>query len=67
MTVAVGLIAVYRWTANAYGVYAGLGVVGTVLVVMTVSFATAATIKGIAGGQSDQMAALRCRDNGHNF
>jgi hypothetical protein len=46
MTVAVGLIALYRWTADAHGVYAGLGVVGTVLVVVTVIFATAAMIKG---------------------
>jgi len=46
MAVGVGLIAVYRWTAGAYGAYAGLGVVDAVLVVVTVIFATAATIKG---------------------
>jgi len=45
MAAGVGLIAVYRWTADAYGVYAGLGVVGAALVVVTVIFATAATIK----------------------
>jgi len=46
MAVGVGLIAVYRWTADAYGAYAGVGVVDAVLVVVTVIFATAATIKG---------------------
>jgi hypothetical protein len=46
MAVGVGLIAVYRWTANAYGTYAGLGVVGAVLIVVTVIVATAATMKG---------------------
>jgi hypothetical protein len=45
MAAGVGLIAVYRWTADAYGAYAGLGVVGAALVVVTVIFATAATIK----------------------
>jgi hypothetical protein len=46
MAVGVGLIALYRWTADAHGVYAGLGVVGVFLVVVTAIFATAATIKG---------------------
>jgi hypothetical protein len=46
MAVGVGLIAVYRWTADAYGAYAGLGAVGAILVVVTVIFATAAMIKG---------------------
>ena len=46
MAVGVGLIALYRWAADAYGAYAGLGVVGAILVTVTVIFATAATIKG---------------------
>jgi hypothetical protein len=33
MAVGVGLFALYRWTADAYGDYAGLGVVGVILVV----------------------------------
>jgi len=45
MAVGVGLVALYLWTADAYGPYAGLGIVGTILVVVTVIFATAATIK----------------------
>src|SRR5580704_16946616 len=44
MAVGVGLIALYRWAADAYGAYAGLGVVGAIPV--TVIFATAAAIKG---------------------
>jgi hypothetical protein len=36
MAVAGGIIALYRWTAEAYGAYAGLAVVGTILVVATV-------------------------------
>ena len=42
----IALIALYRWTAEAYGAYAGLGVVGAILIVLTVIFATAAAIKG---------------------
>jgi len=45
MAAGVGLIALYRWTADAYGAYAGLGVVGAILVVVTVIFATAATAR----------------------
>jgi hypothetical protein len=45
MAVGVGLFALYRWTADAYGAYAALGVVGAILVVAAVIFATAATIK----------------------
>ena len=45
MAVGVGLIALYRWTADAYGAYAALGVVGVILVVATVILATAAAIK----------------------
>jgi len=41
----VGLVALYLWTADAYGPYAGLGIVGAILIVVTVIFATAATIK----------------------
>jgi hypothetical protein len=43
--VGVGLIALYFWTANAYGMYAGLGVVGAILVVVTVALAAAAALK----------------------
>jgi hypothetical protein len=46
MAVGVGLIALYRGTADAYGPDAGLGVVGTILFMVTVILATAATIKG---------------------
>jgi hypothetical protein len=46
MAVGVGLLALYRWTADAYGPDAGLGVVGTILFMATVILATAATIKG---------------------
>jgi hypothetical protein len=42
----VGFIALYRWAAEAYGVYAGLGIVGTILIVVTAILATAAAIKG---------------------
>jgi hypothetical protein len=45
MAVGVGLIALYFWTANAYGMYAGLGVVGAILVVVTVALAVAAAVK----------------------
>ena len=45
MAAGVGLIALYRWTADAYGVYAGLGVVGAILVVVTIIFAMAATTR----------------------
>jgi len=41
----VGLIALYLWTADAYGVYVGLGGVGAVLVAVTAALATAAAIK----------------------
>jgi hypothetical protein len=46
MTFVVGLIAVYRWAADAYDANAGLGVVGAILVVVTVLSATTAAIKG---------------------
>jgi uncharacterized membrane protein len=45
MAVGVGLIALYFWTANAYGMYAGLGVVGGILVVVTVALVVAAAVK----------------------
>lgn len=46
LAVGVGLIALYRWTAEAEGAYAGLGVEGAILFVMTVILTTAAIIKG---------------------
>jgi hypothetical protein len=45
MAAGVGLIALYRWTTDAYGPYAGLGVVGVILVVATVTLASAAATK----------------------
>jgi hypothetical protein len=45
MAAGVGLIALYRWTTDAYGPYAALGVVGVILVTATVTLATAAAIK----------------------
>jgi len=42
----VGLVALYRWEAEAYGVYAGLGIVGAILIAVATIFATAAAIKG---------------------
>jgi hypothetical protein len=44
-TAGVGLVALYRWVAEAYGVYAGLGAVGFILIVVTATFAAAAAIK----------------------
>jgi hypothetical protein len=46
MAVSVGLLALYRWTAAAYGADAWLGVVGALLVVVTVILATAVMFKG---------------------
>jgi hypothetical protein len=46
MAFGVGLIALYRWTADAYGPYAGLGVVGGILVVATFALVAAAALKG---------------------
>jgi ABC-type multidrug transport system fused ATPase/permease subunit len=45
MAFAVGLIAIYVWTAAAYGVYAGLGVVGALLLTLAVIFAIATSIQ----------------------
>jgi hypothetical protein len=45
MAFVVGLIALYRWTAEAYGEYAGLSVVGGVLVAGAVVLASVAAIK----------------------
>ena len=45
IAVGVALIALYRWTAEEAGVYAGLGVVGAILVVVTIIFAMAATTR----------------------
>jgi hypothetical protein len=46
MAFGVGLIALYRWTADAYGPYAGLGAVGGILVVATFALVAAAALKG---------------------
>jgi hypothetical protein len=45
MASAVGLIALYRWTADAYGEYAGLGAVGGILLTATAVLASMAAIK----------------------
>jgi hypothetical protein len=41
----VGLIALYRFTAETYGPFAGLGIVAAVLVIATAALATAAALK----------------------
>ena len=50
MAAGVGVIALYRWTTDAYGPYAGLGVVGVILVAATVTLATAAAISSTPDG-----------------
>jgi hypothetical protein len=45
MAAGVGLIAVYLWTAGRYGDYAGLGVVGGILVMAAAILATMAAVK----------------------
>jgi len=45
MAAGVGLIALYRWMTDAYSPYAGLAVVGIILLAATVTLATAAAIK----------------------
>jgi hypothetical protein len=52
MAVSVGLFALYRWTADAYGDYAGLSVVGAILVVaaavlIAVTAAKAKSLKAV--------------------
>ncbi len=51
MAFGVGLIALYRWTAEAYGVYAGLGLIGAILVVVTAIAAASAVVKSNALAQ----------------
>jgi hypothetical protein len=46
MALGIGLIALYRWAAQAYGPNIGLGAVGTVLVMATVFLAMAAMWRG---------------------
>jgi hypothetical protein len=41
----VGLVALYMWIADAYGPFAGLGAVGTILVMVTAILAAAAATK----------------------
>ena len=45
MAFVVGLIALYRFTAQVYGDYAGLGAVAAILIVMTAAFATIIFLK----------------------
>jgi plasmid stabilization system protein ParE len=45
MALVVGLIALYRFTAQVYGDYAGLGAVAAILIVMTAAFATVIFLK----------------------
>jgi hypothetical protein len=45
MAVGVGLLALYRWTADAYGDYAGLGVVGLMLVVAAAALIAVTAVK----------------------
>ena len=46
MAVGIGLIALYRWTADAYGVYAGLEVTAGIMVAIALLFGVWAAIKG---------------------
>jgi len=46
MAVGIGLIALYRWTADAYGVYAGLEVTAGIMVAIALLFGVGAAIKG---------------------
>jgi hypothetical protein len=46
MAMGVGFIALYRWVAEYYGVYAGLGLVGAILVMTAVILGAMAVIKG---------------------
>jgi hypothetical protein len=52
LAVIVGLFALYRWAAETYGPYAGLGVVGGILVVVT------AVLAAVAASRSKSMARL---------
>jgi len=55
MAFGVGLVALYRWTADAYGPYAGLGIVAGILVAAAIALATAAVIKAnsVASSRSE--------------
>jgi hypothetical protein len=61
MAVVVGLIALYFWVANNYGMYAGLGVDGGILVVVTVALAATAAVKAksmaLTGTRSERYVA----------
>jgi len=45
MAFGVGLVALYWWTAGAYGPYVGLGIVAGILVAAAIALATAAALK----------------------
>jgi hypothetical protein len=45
MALIVGLVALYRFTAQVYGDYAGLAAVAAILIVMTAAFATVIFLK----------------------
>jgi hypothetical protein len=45
MAFGIGLVAIYLWTADRYGPYAGLAVVGAILTVATIALASAAASK----------------------
>jgi len=55
MAFGVGLVALYWWTADAYGPYAGLGIVAGILVTAAIALATAAVIKAnsVTSSRSD--------------
>jgi uncharacterized membrane protein len=61
MTVVVGLIALYFWVANTYGMFAGFGVVGGILLIVTIALAATAAVKArsmaSAGTRSERYAA----------
>jgi hypothetical protein len=46
MAIGVGLIALFLWVADAYGVYSGLGVVGGILALVTLVFLAFTIVKG---------------------
>jgi len=46
LAIVVGLLALYRWTAENYGPFAGLGIVGGILIVATALLAAIAADKG---------------------
>ena len=57
VAVGIGLIALYRWTADAYGVYAGLEVTGGLMVAVALLCGVGAAIKGKSLGSTEASAS----------